>query len=52
MAEVKFLEAQCLIAAGENGAAISALEGIPQFARTPVMNATLGRVYDNKGLKR
>ncbi|CAM9877479.1 unnamed protein product [Ascophyllum nodosum] len=52
VAEVKFLEAQCLIAAGENGAAISALEGIPQFARTPVMNATLGRVYDNKGLKR
>lgn len=52
VAELKFMEAQCLIAGGEPGAAISALESILQFARTTEMNATLGRVYETSGLKR
>lgn len=52
MAELKFMEAQCLIAGGEPGAAISALESILQFARTTEMSATLGRVYETSGLKR
>eukprot|EP00904_Undaria_pinnatifida_P001371 jgi/Undpi1/11234/HiC_scaffold_30.g13532.m1 len=52
VAELKFMEAQCLIAGGEPSAAISALEAIPQYARTAEMSATLGRVYEASGLKR
>lgn len=46
------MEAQCLIAGGEPGTAIQALEAILQFARTAEMSATLGRVYESSGLKR
>ncbi|CAM9599204.1 unnamed protein product [Ectocarpus fasciculatus] len=52
VAELKFMEAQCLIAGGEPGTAIPALEAILQFARTAEMSATLGRVYESSGLKR
>lgn len=52
VAELKFMEAQCLIAGAEPGTAIQALEAILQFARTAEMNATLGRVYESSGLKR
>eukprot|EP00903_Cladosiphon_okamuranus_P008735 g8367.t1 len=52
VAELKFMEAQCLIAGGEPGTAIQALEAILHFARTAEMNATLGRVYEGAGLKR
>lgn len=52
VAELKFMEAQCLIAGGEAGSAIPALEAILQFARTPEMSVTLGRVYESSGLKR
>lgn len=52
MAELKFMEAQCLIAGGEAGSAIPALEAILQFARTLEMSVTLGRVYESSGLKR
>ncbi|CAM9332755.1 unnamed protein product [Pylaiella littoralis] len=52
VAELKFMEAQCLIAGGESGAAIQALETILQFARTAEMSATLARVYETSGLKR
>ena len=46
------MEAQCLIAGGEPGTAIQALEAILQFARTAEMSATLARVYESSGLKR
>lgn len=52
LADIKYKEAQCLIADGELGAAISALESIMQFARTAEVSATLGRVYESSGLKR
>lgn len=52
LAELKFMEAQCLIAAREPGAAIASLEGISKPTRTAEMNATLARVYENSGLKR
>lgn len=52
VAEVKFMEAQCLISAGESGTAIAALEAIDVLDRTTVMNITLGRVYETHGLKR
>lgn len=52
MAELKFKEAQCLVAVGEPGAAIASLESIKKFARTFEMSATLARVYESSGLKR
>lgn len=46
------MEAQCLIAAGEPGAAIASLESVTKSARTAEMSATLAKVYETSGLRR
>ncbi|CAM9204704.1 unnamed protein product [Chrysoparadoxa australica] len=51
-AGLKYKEAQCHIASGDDGEAIACMEGVLLFARSPQLNMLLGRTYQRSGLKR